>query len=59
MTENNVSNTSENPPKPPPELKRLEPLLGKWRSKDQVAWWLRDDHGDWQPWMQNTFFRTK
>jgi Protein of unknown function (DUF1579) len=20
-----------------------------------VAWWLRDDNGDWQPWMNNTF----
>jgi hypothetical protein len=19
-----------------------------------VAWWLRDDHGNWQPWMRNT-----
>lgn len=23
-----------------------------------VDWWLRDEQGDWQPWMQNTFFRT-
>ena len=22
-----------------------------------VAWWLRDDDGDWQPWMNNTFTR--
>jgi hypothetical protein len=22
-----------------------------------VAWWLRDDNGDWQPWMNNTFRR--
>jgi Protein of unknown function (DUF1579) len=20
-----------------------------------VAWWLRDENGDWQPWMSNTF----
>jgi hypothetical protein len=20
-----------------------------------VVWWLRDDHGEWQPWMENTF----
>lgn len=20
-----------------------------------VAWWLRDENGDWQPWMENTF----
>jgi hypothetical protein len=22
-----------------------------------VTWWLRDDHGNWQPWMKNTFVR--
>jgi hypothetical protein len=22
-----------------------------------VAWWLRDENGDWQPWMNNTFRR--
>jgi hypothetical protein len=22
-----------------------------------VAWWLRDDHGEWTPWMNNTFRR--
>jgi hypothetical protein len=22
-----------------------------------VAWWLRDENGDWQPWMNNTFVR--
>ena len=22
-----------------------------------VAWWLRDDSGDWQPWMNNTYAR--
>jgi hypothetical protein len=20
-----------------------------------VAWWLRDEQGQWQPWMDNTF----
>jgi hypothetical protein len=20
-----------------------------------VAWWIRDDTGEWQPWMTNTF----
>jgi hypothetical protein len=24
-----------------------------------VTWWLRDEHGDWQPWMHNTFFRSE
>ncbi len=23
-----------------------------------VAWWLRDERGNWQPWMDNTFTRT-
>ena len=23
-----------------------------------VAWWLRDENGRWQPWMDNTFTRT-
>jgi hypothetical protein len=23
-----------------------------------VAWWLRDERGEWQPWMTNTFRRT-
>jgi Protein of unknown function (DUF1579) len=23
-----------------------------------VAWWLRDEDGEWQPWMTNTFDRT-
>jgi Protein of unknown function (DUF1579) len=23
-----------------------------------VAWWLRDENGDWQPWMNNIFART-
>jgi hypothetical protein len=22
-----------------------------------VAWWLRDENGEWQPWMSNTFTR--
>jgi hypothetical protein len=22
-----------------------------------VAWWLRDENGDWQPWMSNVFSR--
>jgi hypothetical protein len=22
-----------------------------------VAWWLRDEDGDWKPWMNNTFTR--
>jgi hypothetical protein len=22
-----------------------------------VAWWLRDERGEWQPWMRNTFTR--
>jgi hypothetical protein len=22
-----------------------------------VAWWLRDEHGAWKPWMRNTFTR--
>jgi hypothetical protein len=24
-----------------------------------VAWWLRDDEGNWQPWMNNTFTKIK
>jgi hypothetical protein len=24
-----------------------------------VVWWLRDEHGDWQQWMTNTFSRVK
>jgi Protein of unknown function (DUF1579) len=24
-----------------------------------VTWWLRDERGDWGPWMQNTFTKTK
>jgi hypothetical protein len=24
-----------------------------------VAWWLRDEHGDWQTWMENTFTRLR
>jgi hypothetical protein len=24
-----------------------------------VAWWLRDGQGEWQPWMDNTFRRTR
>jgi Protein of unknown function (DUF1579) len=24
-----------------------------------VAWWLRDQRGDWQPWMSNTFRRVE
>jgi hypothetical protein len=24
-----------------------------------VAWWLRDQHGDWQPWMNNTHTKPK
>jgi hypothetical protein len=20
-----------------------------------VSWWLRDEHGEWRPWMNNTF----
>ncbi len=23
-----------------------------------VSWWLRDEHGEWQPWMTNTFTRS-
>jgi Protein of unknown function (DUF1579) len=23
-----------------------------------VAWWLRDEDGEWQPWMKNTFTKT-
>jgi hypothetical protein len=23
-----------------------------------VAWWLRDEAGEWQPWMTNTLERT-
>jgi len=22
-----------------------------------VAWWIRDDAGEWEPWMTNTFTR--
>jgi hypothetical protein len=82
-------------PPPDPELKRLEPLLGAWRSEEHtrdgvvddgtltfegparfqyrldesgkvrvnedgsisVAWWLRDENGEWQPWMDNRFSR--
>jgi len=36
MTENNLSHASWNPPKPHPELKRLEPLVGRWRSQDRT-----------------------
>ena len=24
-----------------------------------VAWWLRDENGEWQPWMSNTFRRVR
>ena len=24
-----------------------------------VAWWLRDEHGEWQPWMDNRFSRVE
>ena len=24
-----------------------------------VTWWLRDERGDWAPWMQNRFVRTR
>jgi Protein of unknown function (DUF1579) len=24
-----------------------------------VAWWLRDEHGNWQPWMANTFHKLR
>jgi hypothetical protein len=24
-----------------------------------VAWWLRDGHGDWKPWMNNTFSKVQ
>jgi Protein of unknown function (DUF1579) len=24
-----------------------------------VQWWLRDENGDWKPWMKNTFERVK
>jgi hypothetical protein len=24
-----------------------------------VAWWLRDEHGNWQPWMNNTFTKVQ
>jgi hypothetical protein len=24
-----------------------------------VAWWLRDEKGAWQPWMQNTFAKSR
>src|SRR5918992_5141922 len=108
------------PPPPDPELKRLEPLLGTWRSAEHtrdsvlgpgvsvvsdesfewldggyfmvstydtrfgdeparfqyrldddgkvlvnddgtisVAWRLRDENGDWQPWMDNRFSKVE
>ena len=24
-----------------------------------VAWWLRDERGEWRPWMHNAFTRVK
>jgi hypothetical protein len=24
-----------------------------------VAWWLRDENGEWKPWMDNTFTNVK
>jgi hypothetical protein len=36
MSENNSSSESQYPPKPHPELRRLDPLVGKWRSKDHT-----------------------
>jgi hypothetical protein len=24
-----------------------------------VAWWLRDEQGEWQPWMNNTFTKAR
>jgi hypothetical protein len=24
-----------------------------------VAWWVRDEQGEWQPWMDNTFSKTR
>jgi hypothetical protein len=36
MSENNASSASQYPPKPHPELRRLDPLVGKWRSKDRT-----------------------
>jgi hypothetical protein len=24
-----------------------------------VAWWLRDEDGNWQPWMANTFHKLR
>jgi len=24
-----------------------------------VAWWLRDENGEWQPWMDNRFARVE
>jgi hypothetical protein len=24
-----------------------------------VAWWLRDENGEWQPWMKNIFTRVR
>jgi hypothetical protein len=36
MSENNLSSASESAPKPHPELRRLQPLVGTWRSKDRT-----------------------
>jgi Protein of unknown function (DUF1579) len=36
MSENDVNSASHDPPKPHPELRRLDPLVGKWRSKDHT-----------------------
>jgi hypothetical protein len=33
MSENNVSGASQCSPKPHPELRRLDPLVGKWRAR--------------------------
>jgi hypothetical protein len=24
-----------------------------------VAWWLRDENGEWNPWMDNTFTKVQ
>ncbi len=44
------------------------PLLNELSDDGQIAvnadgtisvdWWLRDERGDWQPWMRNSFERS-
>jgi hypothetical protein len=36
MTENGTSQNRQQPPAPGPELRRLEPLVGSWKAKDQT-----------------------